>query len=59
MKNMLKPKNKIATILIATFLMLSMTASMMLIPTAKAQSGSPVVSSYAYIAAFPTPVGVE
>jgi len=51
-------KNKILAIATTILFIFSMTASLTLIPNAKAQSSSPVVSSYAYIAAFPSPVGV-
>ncbi len=51
-------KNKILAIATTILFIFSMTASLTLIPNAKAQSSSPVVSSYAYIAAFPNPVGV-
>jgi len=55
---MQKPKKKIVTIVIAMFLMLSMAASMMLMQNTTAQTSSSVVSSYAYIAAFPNLVGI-
>ncbi len=52
-------KNKFAAITIATFFMLSMTASMMLIPTTKAQSSTSVnLPTFLYVNASPSPVGV-
>ncbi len=51
-------KNKTIAIATTILLILSMTASLTLIPSAKAQSSSSVVKSYAYIAAFPSPVGI-
>ena len=48
-------KNKIAAITISVLFMLSMTASMMLLPNAKASSFIPV---FAYINASPNPTGV-
>lgn len=52
-----KLKSKTAVIAIAMFLMLSISASALL-PNVNAQSGSPVIKSYAYIAVDPNPVGV-
>ncbi|MGA2385755.1 MAG: PQQ-binding-like beta-propeller repeat protein [Candidatus Bathyarchaeia archaeon] len=49
-------KNKIGAIAIATFLILSMSASLLLIPNAKAATG-PNVPTYAYIAVSTNPVG--
>jgi hypothetical protein len=51
-------KNKTAAIAIAIFLMLSMSASMMLIPTASAHTPAWSIPTYAYITAEPDPVGV-
>jgi hypothetical protein len=51
-------KNKTAAIAIAIFLMLSMTASMMLIPNANAHTPAWKIPTYAYINAAPNPVGV-
>ncbi|MGA3289727.1 MAG: PQQ-binding-like beta-propeller repeat protein [Candidatus Bathyarchaeia archaeon] len=50
-------KNRIAAIAIAIFLMFSMTTSLTLIPSARAAS-APTITTYAYIAVFPNPVGV-
>ena len=50
-------KSKTATIAIAIFLMFSMTASMMLVPTAKAATAL-TVKDYAYISVSTNPVGV-
>ena len=51
-------KNKIATFVIAIFLMLSMTASMMLLPTTDAHMPAWQIPTYAYIQAMPNTVGV-
>ena len=48
-------RNKIVVITFSVFFMLSMTASMMLVPSAHAQTNIPV---YAYINASPNPTGV-
>ena len=57
-KKMNKTKNKIVTITIAVFLMLSMTASTMLIPTSNAHTPVWQIPTYAYISVAPNPVGV-
>ena len=51
-------KNKTAAIAIAIFLMLSMSASMMLIPNASAHTPAWKIPTYAYIIAAPNPIGV-
>jgi len=51
-------KSKIAAILTATFLMLSMSASMMLVPTTSAHTPAWQIPTYAYIQAMPNTVGV-
>jgi hypothetical protein len=51
-------KNRIAAIAIAIFLMLSMSASMMLVPTANAHTPAWQIPTYAYIIAGTNPVGV-
>ncbi len=51
-------KNKIAAIVIAIFLTLSIGASIMLIPTASAHNPPITIPTYAYISASPNPVGV-
>src|SRR5665647_376355 len=51
-------KNKIVAITIAIFLMLSMSASMMLIPTSSAHTPAWDIVKHAYVAAFPSPVGI-
>jgi hypothetical protein len=51
-------KNKIAAITIATFFILSMTASTMLIPSANAHTPPWNIPEYAYIVAAPNPIGV-
>ncbi|MGD0449757.1 MAG: PQQ-binding-like beta-propeller repeat protein [Candidatus Bathyarchaeia archaeon] len=51
-------KNKIITIAIAIFLMLSMSASMMLVPTATAHTPAWQIPTYAYINVAPNPIGV-
>jgi hypothetical protein len=53
-----KLKSKAVAILIALFLSISMTASMMLIPTASAQTSPINIPTYAYVVAEPNPVGV-
>ncbi len=55
---MQKTKNRILIISIAIFLMLSMTASMMLIPKASAHTPPANIQVYAFISAAPNPVGV-
>ena len=55
---MKKTKNKIATIMITVFLMLSMSASLMLLPTASAHTPLWQIPTYAYVYATPNPVGV-
>ena len=57
-QKMRKIKNRIVTIVIAIFLMISMSASMMLISNVKAQSTAENIPTYAYIHAAPDPVGV-
>ena len=51
-------KNKIAAITIAIFFMLSMSASMTLVPTTSAHTPAWQIPTYAYIEAMPNPVGV-
>ena len=51
-------KNKTAAIAIAIFLTLSMSASMMLIPTASAHTPAWQIPTYAYIFAAPSTIGV-
>jgi hypothetical protein len=51
-------KNKIAAIAIAIFFILSMTASITLIPTAIAHDPGWKIPAYAYIVAAPDPIGV-
>ena len=51
-------KNRIAAIAIAIILTFSMSASMMLIPSASAHSPPWNIPTYAYITAAPAPVGV-
>jgi hypothetical protein len=51
-------KNKIFAITISIFFILSMTASMMLMPNANAHSPPWNIPTYAYIMAFPNPIGV-
>ena len=51
-------KNKIAAITIAIFFMLSMSASMMLIPTTSAHTPAWTITDHAYIALAPSPIGV-
>ena len=51
-------KNKTLAIAIATLFMLSMTASLMLIPSANAHKPAWQIPTYAYILAEPNPVGV-
>ena len=51
-------KSKCAAIAIALFLTLSMTTSMMLVPTAKASTSSNI-PTYAYINVAPNPTGVN
>ena len=55
---MQKPKNKTIPIAIAIFLMLSMSASMMLVPTSSAHTPAWHLTTFAYIQAFPNPIGV-
>jgi outer membrane protein assembly factor BamB len=55
---MQKLKSKIATITIAIFLMLSMSASMKLMPTASSHTPPWQVPTYMYISVSPNPVGV-
>jgi hypothetical protein len=52
-------KNKTAAIAIAIFLMLSMSASMMLVPNASAHTPAWSIPTYAYITVAPNPVGVS
>jgi hypothetical protein len=51
-------KNKTAAIAIAIFLMFSMGASMMLVPTASAHTPTWQIPTYAFILAAPNPIGV-
>jgi outer membrane protein assembly factor BamB len=51
-------KNRIAAIAIVTFLMLSIGASMMLVPTANARDPPIEITTFAYILVAPNPVGV-
>jgi hypothetical protein len=51
-------KSKTAAISIAIFLMLSMGASMMLVPNANAHTPAWQVTTYAWVTASPNPVGV-
>ena len=51
-------KNKIAAITIALFFMLSMTASMMPLPTANAHTPPWIIPTYAFINVSPNPIGV-
>ncbi len=51
-------ESKTATIAIAIFLMLSMTASIILLPTTSAHTPAWQIPTYAYITAGPTPIGV-
>ena len=55
---MKKLKSKSMTILIAAFLMFSMAASTILIPSANAHSPPWQIPTYAYIVASPNPIGV-
>ena len=55
MRKMKTLRNEIVVITFSVFFMLSMTASMMLVPSAHAQTNIPV---YAYINASPNPTGV-
>ena len=52
-------KNKYAAISIALFLMISMAASMMLLPNANAHTPKWNIPTYAYITAAPNPIGVN
>jgi len=51
-------KNKTMAILIVSILMISMSASMILTPTANAHTPAWTIVSYAYLVASPNPVGV-
>ena len=51
-------KNKIAAIAIALFLMASMSASMLLVPSASAHTPAWSIPTFAYINVEPNPVGV-
>ena len=51
-------KNKTMAILIISILMISMSASMILTPTANAHTPAWTIVSYAYLVASPNPVGV-
>ena len=55
---MQKPKNRISAIAIAICLMLSMAASMMLVPNANAHTPAWQIPTFAFINAAPSPVGV-
>ena len=57
-RKMKKLKSKSMTILIAAFLMFSMAASTILIPSANAHSPAWSIPTYAYIVASPNPIGV-
>jgi len=52
-------KNKTAAIAIAIFLTFSMSASLMLMPSARAQTSSTNLPTYAYISVAPNPTGVN
>jgi len=52
-------KNKIAAITIAIFFMLSMTASIILVPNANAHSPPWNIPTYAFCSVSPNPIGVE
>jgi hypothetical protein len=56
---MRKTRNKTFAITIAIFFMLSMSASMMLIPTANAHAPAWQIPTYAYVQAQPNPIGVH
>jgi hypothetical protein len=56
---MIKLKNKIVTIVIAIFLMLSMSASIMLIPNASAHSPPQNIQLLAFVNVAPNPIGVD
>jgi outer membrane protein assembly factor BamB len=51
-------KNRIAAIAIVTFLMLSIGASMMLVPTTNARDPPIEITTFAYINVAPNPIGV-
>ncbi len=51
-------KNKTAAISIAIFLMISMGASMLLIPNANAHTPPYQITTYAQVEAMPHPIGV-
>ena len=51
-------KNKTMAILIISILMISMSASMILTPTANAHTPAWTIVSYAYLVASPNPVGI-
>jgi outer membrane protein assembly factor BamB len=53
-----KIKNRFVTIVIAIFLMISMSASIVLIPNASAHTPKWNIPTYAYIIVAPNPVGV-
>ncbi len=55
---MQKLKNKTITILMALFLTFSMTASMILTPTASAHTPPWTINAFAYVTAMPNPIGV-
>ncbi|MGA2680698.1 MAG: PQQ-binding-like beta-propeller repeat protein [Candidatus Bathyarchaeia archaeon] len=55
MKNL---RNKIATIAISIFLIVSMTASLTLIPSASAHNPAWTIADHAYISLAPNPVGI-
>ncbi len=55
---MLKAKNRILAIAIAMFLTLSMSASMILIPSASAHNPAWQIPTHAYIQTLPNPIGV-
>jgi outer membrane protein assembly factor BamB len=51
-------KNKIVTVSIAVFLMISMLASMMLMPTSNAHTPAWQLPTYMYVSVAPNPIGV-
>ena len=53
-----KTRNRIVTIVIAIFLTISMSASIMLVPNASAHTPAWQIPTYAYVQAVPNPVGV-
>jgi hypothetical protein len=51
-------KNRIVTIVIAMFLMISMSASTLLLPNASAHTPAWQIPTFAYVQAVPNPIGV-